>query len=140
MIAATGAGLEKIIEMFRKSTTASLMLCLGLTMAELLGCAANRLSHDVRPFVGRDVHVLVAHLGNPTGKVETTGDRVLVWSADGEGVLPTASATENSATSLMTVHHACTLEVTINALNVIQSYQVEGSDAGCALFRSRLWH
>jgi hypothetical protein len=38
----------------------------------------------------------------------------------------------------MTVQFGCTLEVTVNAQNVIQSYEIEGSDAGCAAFRRHL--
>jgi hypothetical protein len=84
-------------------------------------------------YVGRDFHELSARLGNPTGKEETTGDRVYVWSISSEVLMPKGAAAEGT-----TVQHDCTLEVTISAENVILTYQVEGSDAGCAAFRRRL--
>jgi hypothetical protein len=100
----------------------------------LLGCAATRLSNDVKPYVGRNIHELTARLGNPTGMQETTGDRVYVWSISSEGVMPKDTGGEGT----MTVEHECTLEVTISAENIIRSYQVEGSDAGCAAFLRHL--
>lgn len=102
----------------------------------VMGCATAQLSRDVKPFVGRNVHALSARLGRPTGKQETTGDPVYVWRADSEGVLATTSGPEGTKT--MTVQYQCTLEVTVNAQDVIQSYQIEGSNAGCAAFRRHL--
>lgn len=110
------------------------LIFLAMTGAALLGCAAARLSNEVRPYVGRDIHELMARLGGPTGKRESIGDLVYVWSISSEGVMPTGSSTEGT----MTVPHECTLEVVVNAENVIRSYQVEGSDAGCAAFRRHL--
>jgi hypothetical protein len=107
-------------------------------LAALTGCATSRLENDVKPYVGRDIHELSAHLGKPTGKRES-GDRVYVWSADSEGVLPTSSGAD-TRTGTMTAHYECTLEVTVDARDVIQSYQVEGSNAGCAAFRRHLVH
>jgi hypothetical protein len=129
-----------MIKEFRSSTVASPVILLAIIAATLLGCASSRLSSDVKPYVGRNIHELVVHLGNPTGKLENSGDRVFVWSSDSEGVLPTGSGAGGVATSLMTVHHECTLDVTIDAANVILSYQIEGSDAGCASFRDHFWH
>jgi hypothetical protein len=114
------------------------LIALAMTAAALLGCATARLSNEVKPYVGRDFHELAARLGGPTGKRETTGDRVYVWSTTSEGVLPTGSGTEGSRTSTITVQHECTLEVTVSAENVIRSYQVDGSDAGCAAFLRHL--
>jgi hypothetical protein len=113
---------------------------LAILVAALVGCASARLSSEVKPYVGRDIDELVQHLGKPNGKLETTGDRVLVWSTESEGVVPTGSGAEGAGTSLMPVHHECTLEVTVNAENLVRSFQVEGSDAGCAVFRRQLWH
>jgi hypothetical protein len=113
-------------------------IVLASIVALLVACAAARLSNDVKAYVGRNIDELVARLGRPTGKRETTGDRVYVWSIDSEGILPTGSGAEGSAASTMTVQLECTLEVTVNAQSVIQSYQVEGSDAGCAAFRRHL--
>ena len=107
-------------------------------MAALVGCATTRLSNDVKPYVGRDIHDLAAHFGNPTGKREATGTSVYIWSTDSEGVLPTGSGTEDTRTGAMTAQYECTLEVTANAQNVIQGYQIEGSNAGCAAFRRHL--
>jgi hypothetical protein len=102
----------------------------------VIGCATSQLSNDVKPFVGRDIHELFARLGHPTGKQETIGNPVYVWRADSEGVLATTS--DREATKTMTVQYECTLEVTVNAQEVIQSYQIEGSNAGCAAFRRHL--
>ena len=99
----------------------------------LLGCAATRLSHEVKRYVGRDIHELTARLGNPTGQQETTGDRVYVWSISSEGVMP-----KGTGEGTITVQRECTLEVTVNADNVIRTYQVEGSDAGCTAFHRHL--
>jgi hypothetical protein len=63
---------------------------------------------------------------------------VYVWSADSEGVLPTTTSADGTRINTMTVQFECTLEVTVNAQNVIQSYEIEGSDAGCAAFRRHL--
>jgi hypothetical protein len=106
--------------------------------AVLVGCAASRLSDEVKPYVGRDAHELAVRLGTPTGKRETTGDRVYVWSVDSEGVLPTTANGEGTRTSGMVARYECTLEVTVDAQNIIQSYHVEGSNAGCAGFRRHL--
>jgi len=101
-----------------------------------IGCATSQLSNDVKPFVGRDIHALFTRLGHPTGKQETSGNPVYVWRADSEGVLATTSDREGTKT--MTVQYECTLEVTVNAQNVIETYQIEGSNAGCAAFRRHL--
>jgi hypothetical protein len=111
---------------------------LAAMVGMLLACAAARLSNDMKAYVGRNIDELVARLGHPTGKRESTGDRVYVWSVDSEGVLPNSASTEGSATSTTTVQLECRLEVTINAESIIQSYEVEGSDAGCAAFRRHL--
>src|ERR1700735_2881645 len=85
--------------------------------AALLGCAATRLSNEVKPFVGRDIHELYARLGNPTGEQETSGDRIYVWSISSEGVMPKGTGVEGT----ITVQHECTLEVTISAENVMRA-------------------
>jgi hypothetical protein len=110
------------------------LLLLATIGAALLGCAATRLSNEVKPYVGRDIHELSERLGKPTGMQETTGDRVYVWSISSEGVMPKGTG----ADATITVQRECTLEVTISAEDVIRSYQVEGSDAGCAAFRRHL--
>ena len=61
-----------------------------------------------------------------------------VWSVDSEGVLPTTAGGEGTRTGGMTAHYECTLEVTVDAQNIIQSYQIQGSNAGCAAFRRHL--
>ena len=109
------------------------LLLLPTMIAALLGCATARLSNEVKPFVGRDIHELYARLGNPTGEQETTGDRVYVWSISSEGVMP-----KGTGEGTITVQRECTLEVTVNADNVIRTYQVEGSDAGCTAFHRHL--
>jgi hypothetical protein len=109
------------------------LIFLATMGAALWGCAATRLSNDVKPYVGRDIHELYARLGNPTGMRETTGDRVYVWSVSSEGVMP-----KGTGEGTITVQRDCTLEVTVSAENVIRTYQVEGSDAGCAAFRRHL--
>jgi hypothetical protein len=113
------------------------IIFLTIMLTAIMGCAAARLSNFVKSYVGRDIHELTARLGNPVGKRETTGNSVYVWSAQSEGVLPTTSSADGR-TNTMTVQFECTLEVTVNAQNVIQSYQIEGSDAGCAAFRRHL--
>jgi hypothetical protein len=110
----------------------------AMLMMAVVGCATARLSSFVKPYVGRDIHELTARLGNPAGKRETTGNSEYVWSTDSEGVLPTTSSADGTRTNTMTVQYECTLEVTVNAQNVIQSYEIEGSDAGCAAFRRHL--
>jgi hypothetical protein len=114
------------------------LIPLAAACAVLVSCATARLSHEVKAYVGRDIHELTARLGNPTGKRETNEERVYVWSVSSEGVLPTGSANGVAESHLMTVAHECTLEVTLNAQSVIQSYAVDGSDAGCAAFRRHL--
>ena len=57
-----------------------------------------------------------------------------VWSVDSEGVLPNGSGREG----VRTVEHECVLEVSVNTENIVQSYDVGGSDAGCAAFRRHL--
>jgi hypothetical protein len=114
------------------------IIFLAIMVAAVMGCATARLSNFVKPYVGRDIHELTARLGNPAGKRETTGNSVYVWSAASEGVLPTTSSADGTRTNTMTVQYECTLEVTVNAQNVIQSYEIEGSDAGCAAFRRHL--
>jgi hypothetical protein len=123
-----------MIELLLTGTIKMRLIFLTAMGSALLGCAATRLSHEVKPCVGRDIHELYARLGNPTGKLETTGDRVYVWSISSEGVMPRDTGGEGT----MTVQHECTLEVTVNAENIIRTYQVEGSDAGCAAFRRHL--
>lgn len=113
---------------------------LAMAVVALLACATARLSNEVKAYVGQDIHELIKHLGSPTGKRESAVDRVYVWSVDSEGVLPSRPGAGDTSTSIMTVQHECTLEVTVNVENIVQSYQVEGSDAGCAAFRSHLRH
>jgi len=109
------------------------LIFLATIGAALLGCVTTRLSNDLKSYVGRDIHELYERLGKPTGKQETTGDRVYVWSISSEGVMP-----KGTGEGTITVQRECTLEVTINAENVVRTYQVEGSDAGCAAFLRRL--
>jgi hypothetical protein len=121
-------------ELLLTGTIKMRLIFLATIGAALLGCATTRLSNALKPYIGRDVHELSARLGNPTGKQETTGDRVYVWSVSSDGVMPKGTDTERS----ITVQHECTLEVTVSAENLIRSYEVEGSDAGCAAFRRHL--
>jgi hypothetical protein len=134
------APVARMIELLLTGTTKMRLIFMAPMVAALVGCATTRLSNDVKAYVGRDIHELAARLGNPTGKRETTGTSVYVWSTDAEGVLPTSSGAQGTRTSTMTVQYECTLEVTVNAQSVIQSYQVEGSNAGCAAFRRHLNH
>ena len=108
-------------------------------VAALLACSTSRLSNYVKPYVGQNVQQLVSHLGKPTGKRESTGDLVYVWSADSEGVLPNNADPGNRPTTV-TAHYECTLEVTVDAQGIIHSYEVEGSNAGCAAFHRHLIH
>jgi hypothetical protein len=112
------------------------LVVIASMVTAVIGCATGQLSNDVKPFVGRDIHELFARLGHPTGKQETSGNPVYVWRADSEGVLATTSDREGTKT--MTVQYECTLEVTVDAGEVIQSYRIEGSNAGCAAFRRHL--
>jgi hypothetical protein len=123
-----------MIELLLTGTIKMRLIFLVTIGAALLGCATARLSNDVKAYVGRDIHELTARLGNPSGKQETTGNRVYVWSISSEGVMPKGTGSEGT----ITVQHECTLEVTISAENVILTYQIEGSDAGCAAFRRHL--
>jgi hypothetical protein len=123
-----------MIELHLTGTIKMRLIFLATLGAALLGCATTRLSNDVKPYVGRDIHELTARLGKPTGERETTGDRVYVWSISSEGVMPKGTGGEG----IITVQRECTLEVTVSAENVIRTYQVEGSDAGCAAFRRHL--
>jgi hypothetical protein len=109
------------------------LILLTTISAVLLGCATARLSNEVKPFLGRDIHELYARLGNPTGERETTGDREYVWTIRSEGVMPKATGD-----GTITVQRDCTLEVTVSAQNIIRTYQVEGSDAGCTAFHRHL--
>jgi hypothetical protein len=118
-----------MIELLLTGTIKMRLIFLATIGAALLGCAATRLSNDLKPYVGRNINELSAHLGKPTGEQETTGDRVYVWSVSTEGVMPKGTT---SAEGTMPVQHDCTLEVTISAENVIRTYHIEGSDAGCA--------
>jgi hypothetical protein len=126
--------LARMIELLLTGTSKMRLIFLATIGAALLGCAATRLSNDVKRYVGRDIHELTTRLGNPTGQQETTGDRVYVWSVSSEGVMPKDTGAEGT----MTVQHECRLEVTVSAENIIRTYQVEGSDAGCAAFRRHL--
>jgi hypothetical protein len=126
------------IELLSTSTTHMRLIFATAVLAAIAGCAISQLSNDVKHYVGRDAHELAARLGTPTGKRETTGDRVYVWSADSEGVLPTSAGAIGTRNGTITAHYECTLAVTVDALNIIQSYEIEGSNAGCAAFRRHL--
>jgi hypothetical protein len=126
----------RVIERLLTDTTKMRLIIITMMVAALVGCATTRLENDVKPYVGRNIHELSVRLGKPTGMRES-GERVFVWSADSEGVLPTSSGAD-TRTGTMTAHYECTLEVTVNAQNIIQSYEVEGSNAGCAAFRRHL--
>jgi hypothetical protein len=117
----------------------------------LAGCGSTRLSNELKPYMGKDIHELMARLGKPTGQQETTGDRVYVWSSDSDGVLaatPFAPSAGNSGGisyagsptpgGVIPVQFACTLEITVDAHNVIRHYEFEGSDAGCSRYRKIL--
>src|SRR5271156_5898605 len=86
--------LARMIESLLTGTIKMRLIFLATMGAVLLGCATARLSHDLKHYVGRDVHELFAHLGNPTGKRETTGDRVYVWAISSEGVIPNGTGAE----------------------------------------------
>jgi hypothetical protein len=132
-------GSEMIVLLLTAIPRLQLFIAVTVTVAAaLVGCATTRLSDEVKPYVGRDAHELAARLGTPTGKRETTGDRVYVWSVDSEGVLPTTAGGEGTRTGGMTAHYECTLEVKVDEQNIIQSYQIQGSNAGCAAFRRHL--
>jgi hypothetical protein len=124
-----------MIELLITGTIKMRLIFLATIGAALLGCVTIRLSNELKHYVGRDIHELSARMGNPTGEQETTGDRVYVWSRSSEGVMPKGIG---GAEGIITVQHECTLEVTVSAENVIRTYQVEGSDAGCAAFRRQL--
>jgi hypothetical protein len=92
----------RIIELLLTGTTNMRHIFMAPMVAALVGCATTRLSNEVKPYVGRDIHELAARLGNPTGMRESTGTRVYVWSTDSEGVLPTGSGTEGTRTGAIT--------------------------------------
>jgi hypothetical protein len=122
-----------MIEKLHTGTIKMRLMFLATVGAVLLGCATTRLSNELKPYVGRDIHELYARLGNPTGKQETTGDRVDVWSLSSEGVMP-----KGPGEGTTTVQRECTLEVTIGAENLIRAYEVNGSDAACSAFLHHL--
>ena len=127
-----------MIELVLTGTSKMRIILTATMVASLMACASTQLSNDVKPYVGRNIHELAARLGKPTGMRETTGDRVYLWSVDSEGVLPTGSGAEGSRTATIVSHYECTLEVTVNAQELIEDYQIEGSNAGCTAFRRHL--
>jgi ABC-type phosphate transport system substrate-binding protein len=110
-------------------TTALLMM--------LVGCGTTQLSNDMKPYVGRDINELESHFSYPPGRRETEAGHVYVWSGDTTAQLATSL---DGSSKPVTLQYECTLEVTANAQNVILSYQIEGSNAGCAAFRREIAH
>lgn len=118
-------------------------------LVALDGCGSTRLSNELKPYVGGDIHALMAQLGNPTGQREATGERIYVWTTDRDGVLAANPFTTSpggevsyagSATpgGVIPVQFECTIEVTVDARNLVEHYQFEGSNAGCAPYRRKL--
>lgn len=105
--------------------------------ATLTGCATSRLSNDVKPYVGRDIHDLETRLGKPRGRREETAQLIYVWSSDSTGMLATGSGAYPD-TRPIGVKFDCSLEVTVDEQNVVQSYTVEGSNAGCNVLRRQI--
>jgi ABC-type phosphate transport system substrate-binding protein len=106
-----------------------------LTM--LVGCGTTQLSNDMKPYIGRNINELKSHFSYPPGHRETEGGQVYVWSGDTTAHLAISS---DDSSRPVTLQYECTLEVTANAQNVILSYQIEGSNAGCAAFRREITH
>lgn len=117
----------------------------------LPGCGTTHLTNELKPYLGRDLHDLVTQLGKPTGQQETSGERVYVWTTDSDGTLaanPFAAepgggggfsyAGSGTRGGLIPVRFQCTIEITVDAHDIIQHYQFEGSNAGCSRYRKLL--
>ncbi|HXJ38439.1 MAG TPA: hypothetical protein VNH18_04120 [Bryobacteraceae bacterium] len=119
----------------------------------LAGCVSvsEKLTADLRPFIGSDIKKLSAWLGYPDSKREMFGDTIYTWSTDHRSTmtLPTFTQTTGdiggtpfSATTQGTedvpLHFFCTLTVATDEKGIVKNFSFKGNNAGCAKFAKAL--
>lgn len=91
---------------------------IGTAVVCLTGCATEQLNTGLQKVIGQPVDVLVADWGYPSAQRQIMGH--------GGGVF--------------TSRLNCTVQVAVNAQNIITSYQWNGNNGGCAPLARRIPH
>lgn len=97
------------------------------------GCATTQLNNGLQKVIGQPVAVLVNAWGYPAGQRDIMGQTLYVWSNDGG-----AMAVPMYGGGVFAARLQCQVQVSVNAANVVTSYQWSGNNGGCAPFARRL--
>lgn len=101
----------------------------------LVGCATTQLNTGLQKVVGQPVSVLVSDWGYPAAEREIMGHKLYVWSGNGG-----AMAVPLYGGGVFAAALNCTIQVSVDDHDVIQSYQWNGNNGGCAPFARRISH
>lgn len=102
-------------------------------IALLGGCATTQLNNGLQKVVGEPVDVLVNAWGYPAAQREIMGHTLYIWSNDGG-----AMAVPMYGSGVFAARLQCTVQVSVDAQNIVTSYQWNGNNGGCAPFARRL--
>ena len=101
----------------------------------LAGCATEQLNTGLEKVIGQPVDVLVSAWGYPSAQREIMGHTLYVWSNNGG-----AMAVPMYGGGVFAARLTCTVQVAVDAQNIITSYQWNGNNGGCAPLARRIPH
>lgn len=111
------------------------ILMVGAAVVYLSACATEQLNTGLQKVIGMPVDVLVSDWGYPTAQREIMGRTLYVWSNEGG-----AMAVPLYGGGVYAARLTCTVQVAVNAKNIITSYQWNGNNGGCAPLARRIAH
>lgn len=111
----------------------------------IAGCATSsgRLDRKLRPYVGQNIAVLSAVLGDPESEREIVGETQYTWTVDNRFTLTLQRSTLNlddlirtsfigveRGTQDVAIHYVCNLQVVTDFQRVIKTFHSKGNE-GC---------
>jgi hypothetical protein len=106
---------------------------IAIASVMLFGCATAQLNSGLQKVVGAPVDVLVNAWGYPAAEREIMGRKLYIWSNEGG-----AMAVPMYGGGVFAARLQCQVQVSVDAQNIVTSYQWSGNNGGCAPFARRL--
>lgn len=116
----------------------------------LVACATEQLNSGLRSLVGSNIQMAINVMGYPDSEREVAGQKIYLWSTNRTDVLPMATTATTAGAvggtpyygtttgmELVPFTAACKVQIAVNAQGVIQTFQWEGNEAGCARYARR---
>jgi hypothetical protein len=120
-------------------------------MLGLCGCAGGIISDGLTALEGQPVDAAIDYLGLPSAELTVANRKVVVWSLNFTALLPQTSVGNYSgqvggqptsgstvSTGLVAVPTGCTIRLGLDDQDLINYWEVEGTQGGCESYASRL--